>query len=848
MTATPATSWSRTVWRLARRELRGGYKGFRIFFLCLLLGVSAIASVGAVRTAFVKGLDGESRALLGGDLSVALTHRPMSKEEREFVETWGKVSYTAAMRSMAALPGKSQLIELKAVDKAYPLFGAVTMAKGADFQGALAIKGATFGVVVDETLLSRLGLSLGDSFRIGTQQVVISDILVDEPDRVAGGFRYGPRVLISEEGMAATGLVQLGSLITYRTRIALDDDGISMETINTFKREALKTFPNGSWNIADRRRSAPGVRFFMDRTSMFLTMIGLAALIVGGVGVGNAVAAYLNSKQEVIATLKCLGADSRTIFAVYLLQVLIMAAGAIVLGLAIGAVVPFVIGLALKDMLPIPVEFGVYPLAMFEATSFGVLVTLIFSLWPLGKAKDLSPAKLFRGLTEEAGGRPGRRILATIAGAIAILAAIAIFTSGYPPFSAIFLAGTAAAMGGLALVGFGAKRLAKSLPRIREAGTRLAIANLHRPGAATVSVVLSMGLGLTLLVIVVLVDGNLDHQIEEQIPDGAPSFFFIDIQKDQVDEFRAIVAEHAGPHDLQLVPNLRGPVYSLKGKKPNREEVDPDVRWALGGDRGLSYSTEIPLGSEVVEGEWWPEDYQGPPLVSLAADVGAGLGLKVGDTIGISVLGRPIEARVANFRNFEWRAVQFNYVFVYPPSTLEEAPHTWVGNLTLAPDKEEAVHAAVTARFQNVTVVRVKEALSSINDLLGNLVAGIRVTSLVTMIAGVLVLSGALAAGRRRRLYDALVLKVLGAKRGFIARAFLIEFALLGFITALIAAALGTFAAFLILTQAMGTEFIFLPTRVGLTVIGAVLITLLLGAIGTWSTLSARPAQHLRSE
>jgi putative ABC transport system permease protein len=847
--------WTKMVWTLAKRELRGGYKGFRIFFLCLLLGVSAIASVGAIRSAFVKGLDTQSRELMGGDLSVSLTHRPMDADERAFVEGWGTVSYIAAMRSMAHFdgpqPGKAQLIELKAVDPAYPLFGAVILKEGGDFSKALTQEGGPedlYGVVVEETLLSRMGLGVGDTFRIGALRVMVKDIITDEPDRVAGGFRYGPRVMISMEGLEETGLVQLGSLITHRTRIALDNEAMGLSDIEAFKEDALAVFPNGSWNIQDRRRSAPGVRFFMDRVAMFLTMIGLAALIVGGVGVGNAVSSYLAAKREVIATLKCLGAEGRTIFAVYLLQVLIMAASAIVIGLMIGGITPFAIGYLLEDLLPIPVEFGFYPLAMIEATSFGILVTLIFSLWPLGEARDLSPARLFRGFTDQGRVRPRAGVLLTIGFALAALCAIAIFTSGYPPFSAVFLAGTAVAMGGLAGAGWLSKRFASGLPRISHAGLRLAVSNLHRPGAPTISVVLSMGLGLTLLVIVVLVDGNLDHQIKEQIPKDAPSFFFIDIQKTQIEAFQDVVAQETGAHVLQLVPNLRGAIFSINGVEPKSENVDPDARWVLRGDRGLTYSSTLPKGSKVVEGTWWPEDYEGPPLISLEADVGRGLGLKIGDTIGITVLGRPIVAEIASFRELEWRTVGFNYVFVYPPSALSAAPHTWVGNLALLAGDEEKVHQAITSTFQNVTVVRVKEALSSINDLLGDIIAGIRVTSIVTMSAGVLVLAGALAAGHKRRLYDAVVLKVLGARRGFIAFACLLEFALLGLLTALIAAALGSFASYLILTLAMDSTWIFLPGRVGATIVGAVILTLFLGVLGTWTTLGARPARHLRSE
>lgn len=438
-----APGWFAVVWTLAKRELRGGVKGFRVFFLCLVLGVSAIASVGAVRTAFIRGIDSESRDLMGGDISVSLTHRAMSEEERGFMEARGQVSYTASMRSMARKVsengGTSRLIELKGVDAAYPLFGTVGfrgaggLKSGSALHQTLDLRGGVWGVVAEETLLTRLDLAVGDRIRVGLAELEVRGILTDEPDRVAGGFNYGPRVMISDGGLAETGLVQPGSLITYRTRLALPAELSSTQALEAFKTQALEAFPSGGWNIQDRRRSAPGVRFFMERVAMFLTMIGLAALIVGGVGVSNAVSSYLTSKREIIATLKCLGADGKTIFAVYLTQVLLMAVGAILVGLAIGAVTPFLIGSFLADKLPIPVEFGLYPLAMVQAASFGILITLMFSLWPLGEARDMPPARLFRGWTAGEGGQrklPRWPVLFAIGSALALMSALAIFTSG----------------------------------------------------------------------------------------------------------------------------------------------------------------------------------------------------------------------------------------------------------------------------------------------------------------------------------------------------------------------------------------------------------------------------------
>ncbi|TNE36952.1 MAG: FtsX-like permease family protein [Alphaproteobacteria bacterium] len=832
-----------------RRELRGGLKGFRVFLMCLFLGVAAIASVGTVTQSFVSGMARESQALLGGDLDVSLLHRPASEEERMWLKSKGLVSEVITYDTMGFDPksGKRMLVEMKGIDALYPLYGVVKLEGDGTLAGGIAELEGQHGALVEDTLLKRLDLEVGDLLRVGTVAFEIRGLIKDEPDRVAGGLRYGPRVLVTNEALKATGLIQTGSLVRYRYRIALPAEANGEEDINQFKAEAETDFPTAGWRIRDRSNSAPGTRFFIDRVSMFLTLVGLAALIVGGVGVGNAVKSYLDRKQEVIATLKCLGAEGQTIFLIYLGQVMALAAVAILAGVTVGAFVPYLLALGLGDRLPIPVALGVFPLAMGQAALFGFLVTLGFATWPLARARQESPAALFRELVGGHQGRIGWGAWTLILGSLVLLGASAIFLSSYPPFSAVFLGGVLAAF--VLLIGI-ARGLTWGLIRLRGKGSalmRMALGNLSRPGAPTTSVVLSMGLGLTLVVTVSLIEGNLNHQINGQIPDEAPSFFFIDIQKDEIDNFTKVVEGVDESVDFVSIPNLRGSILSVKGVPAGEIEVGPDVRWALRGDRGLTYSAEVPKGSKVVEGEWWPTDYAGPPLISMEADIALGLGLVPGDTLTLSVLGRPIEVTVTNFRSLEWETPDFNYVIVFAPGTLEAAPHTYIGNVRVRPEREAELFNVITDAFPGVTTIRVKEALKSINDVLSDLVMGVRVTSMVTVLAGLFVLAGALAAGHRRRLYDAVILKTLGATRGWIARVYVVEFALLGVLTALVAAGLGTLAAWAVVSFAMETDWIFLPARLGFTVVVASAVSVILGLLGTWTTLSAKVAPVLRT-
>ncbi len=837
------------VFRQARRELRAGFSGFRVFLICLFLGVSAIASVGTVTSSFVAGLATESRALLGGDLDVRLTHRPATKEERAWLQEWGSLSEVISFQTMGFAPKSDdrRLIELKGVDQNYPLYGSVKHDGASSFQDRLVQREGRYGALVEETLLSRLGLDVGDSLRIGASEFAIRGIIKDEPDRVAGGFRYGPRVMVSTEALGETGLVQVGSLIRYRYRLALPETAQDDETLQLFRDGAEEAYGGAGWRIQDRRNSAPGVRFFINRVSMFLSLVGLAALIVGGVGVGNAVKSYLDRKQEVIATFKCLGADGASIFAIYLVQVLAMALVAIALGLIAGAMVPLVLAAVLGGILPIPVKPGFYPSAMAQASLFGVLVTIAFALWPLARARDLSPANLFRDLVGKERGWPRWPYLAGIAVAVLVMVGSAIFFSPYAPFAAFFLAGVAVSFLLLAGAAYCFLFVVKKAPRARRASWRMALANLHRPGAPTTSVVLSMGLGLTLVVTVALIDGNLSRQITSQIPEDAPAFFFIDIQKAEIEAFDGLMAELEGVSDFNRVPNLRGPILRLNEVPVTEAEVDPEARWALNGDRGLTYATVIPEGSQLAEGSWWHSDYLGPPLISIEEELARGFGLSVGDTLTFSVLGREITATLANTRVFDWQAPDFNYAFVFAPGTLEAAPHTFVGNVRVDPAQEEELYRRVGDEYPGVTIVRVKEALSAINDILSDLTLGVRITSLVTVVAGILVLAGALAAGHRRRIYDAVVLKVLGATKGWVIKVYIFEFAALGLMTASIAAILGTFSAYLVVTQAMGSQWIFLPGRLFLTIAVATVVTVGLGLLGTWRVLGAKAAPVLRS-
>jgi putative ABC transport system permease protein len=837
--------------RLARREMRGGLRGFGIFLACLTLGVAAIAGVGSLSAAVDAGLKGDARVVLGGDLEFHLINRPASEAQLAALRQGGALSEVEQMRAMARRPdgARRSLIELKAVDGAYPLYGAIGLSPVQDLGAALGRRDGQWGAVVDAAILPRLDVKLGDTIRIGDGDFVIRGVLTREPDFGGNMMIFGPRIMIGSGGLAATGLLQPGALIShsYRLRLAL---GIAApEFIATMNAR----FPDAGWRVRDPSNATPSIERFLDRITLFLTLVGLTALLVGGVGIGNAVRGYLGGKVATIATLKCLGAPSALVFRLYFAQIMALAAGGIVLGLVIGGLAPLAFARLVAAQLPVAARLGFYPEPLAVAAAFGFLVTAAFSLWPLGRARDVAAAALFRDLVAPARRLPRPLTIAAIAATALALALLAIGVAPDRRIALWFVLGAAATLLAFRLLAAGVIAAARRIGRLRgvmakRPGLRLALANLQRPGAPTGSVVLSLGIGLTVLVTIALIEGNLLREVREALPAAAPSYFFIDIQPDQVADFDRLMTTTPGVTGFEQVPSLRGRISRVNGVPIEQVAVAPNARWAVNSERGLTYAATPPRGSRIVEGAWWPANYAGPPLVSLDSEIARGLGLTIGDTLTVNVLGREVTARVASLRAIDWTSLGINYVIVFAPGTLEGAPQTHIATARTAPAAEDALERAVTDRFPNVSAIRVKDALDAIARILEQIAAAVRITAAITLIAGTLVLAGAVAAGHRRRVYDAVVLKVLGATRGDFSRVFVLEYGLLGAVTAAIAALIGSAAAYLLLTRVMHAEWSFLPGAVAAIALLATVLTLVIGFAGTWKALGAKAAPLLRNE
>lgn len=839
--------------RLALRDFRGGFSGFFIFLACLALGVAAITGVGAIAHALSDGLAQKGRIILGGDISFELVQREVSTPERAVLSAYGKLAPVALMRAMARRPdGQSALVEIKAADSSYPTQGSVGLDPPQPLADVLALRDGAYGIAADPTITARLGLKRGDRFEIGTQTFALRATLLSEPDKLAGGVGFGPRVLMSQAGLRATHLLMPGALVKWLYRLnfpgTTPPSDAKLASIAAAVRAAL---PNAGFEIRTRKNVSPEFSRGLERFSQFLTLVGLTSLIIGGVGVGNAVHVFVERKKPTIATLKAVGATGGLVFAIMLAEVMFMAAIGMALGVAAGSALPFLLDAVFARLIAFPLAPGLYPSEIGAGLLYGTLTALAFCLGPLGRAHDVPVSALFR---DEVAPQPTRarwryRVMAAAA-TMGLAAAVLFFTAD----RRLALTYLAACFGGFLFLRGAAALLmaaARRAPRMRWVELRLAVANLHRPGALTPSIVLSLGLGLTLLVGLALIDANLRRELDQSRPGVTPSFFFLGIPQAKTDEFRHFLEQQAKTGRVELVPMLRGRITALQGIPAEKAKVKDKVAWALLGDRGITFAATVPPGSKIVAGTWWDKAYAGPPLVSLAADVADGLRLGVGDQIGVNVLGRTITARVANLRHVDWRNFGINFVLVFSPHTFAGAPYSDLATVTF-PEGDNAgrdvalVRAAAKA-FPAVVSLRVKDALDAIKDVVDQLALAVRGAASIALVAATLVLGGALAAGQQTRLYDSVVLKVLGATRARLLLAFFCEFGLVGLASAAFGVVAGSLAALAVVRFVMKLDFVWLWPLTLAAALGALAVAILLGLVGTFRILGRKPAQYLRN-
>ena len=823
-------------WRLARRDLRGGLGGLGLMWLCLAISVAAIAAVLSLASSIDRAIASNGRDLLGGDLVVRSAQRPASEEELTALRRLGAMSASTTLRAMAVAPGeKVALGELSSIDAAWPLAGKLELAPG-------GTRPSGTHIAVGRELATRLGLRVGSSVRVGYAPLTVSAIIEKMP--TMSGFALAPPMLVDEAGLKATALVQPGSITSSSYRLLLPATSDPQAVGKAFQLR----FPEGGWSVTDRADAGEGTRRFVERVAEMLLLVALSALAIGGLGIASAASAFAASRRVTVATLKLLGARRRELASMLVIEVALIAALAILAGLAVGAVAPALAATAIGNRLPIAPDPHPQWLALAQAATFGLLVTIGAAWGPLAEAVGTRPACLLRGDVDEDATRRGWRGLVVPIVALIGAAALAVACAQDPRVAASgvgAILSLALLFGGIGLcVRFAARALSHHGGPI----ARLGIAALGRPGAATVRLSVALGLGLALLVTLASVAQSLLDEIDREVPTRAPALFLIDIPASQQARLRALAAASAPGADLRLVPSLRGPVTAVKGVPVAELGEVPEGAWILKGDRGLTFARDLPVGNRVVAGHWWPENYRGPPLISLDANAATALKLNVGDSLTVAVLGRPIKARIASLREIDWRSMGFNFAIIFAPGVLEQAPFTLMATVSPKPGfKTDILEQELATKLPMVSAIRVADIVAQVRTLLLALAGAVRVATGVALLLGVIVLAGAVVATRRSRARDLVLLKLVGASRGQVLATQAIEFALLGLVVTASAFAAGIGTAWLLLRTSLDLPFRPDWTSLVALAFGAIVVTVGAALIAALPALTARPATALRA-
>lgn len=839
---TAALPWA-AAWRIARRDLHRRFRGLKLLLACLFLGVGALAAIGSLTSAIRGELNAQGQAILGGDLEVEVWQRLLSEEEKAFLGQYGELSEGYRLQAMARTDEAAAPVELKAVDARWPMYGTFALADGrtarAPAEGeAWLARGAA----------DRLGVGPGDNFTVGTASLRVGGIIGEEPDRLSEGFQLGQTIIVPFDLPIRAGLTAPGALYETKTRVRFTG-GANAKAVE----EALvERFPEAGFDIRTRDRASPGAERFVGRMGEFLTLVGLAALAIAGIGIGGGVASYLEARRASIATLKIIGATSADITRIYALQISAAAALGAAGGLFAGVLVTPLLASALGDLLPVRSGLVLDPWALVRAAAFGLLVALVFAAPPLARARDFPAMALMRARVAPLAGRVRRAGALPVVLGLAGIAALAFLGAPQPLLTATFLGGAVALLGLLALLGWAIRKLAARVPRPADPLLRAALANLHRPGSSTAALVTALGFGLSAFVLLAAVQTSLDGNIRQSVPARAPDYFVLDVPRAGAERFEALVEANAPGAQVRSVPTMRGAIlaYGPKDEMTRVSELEelPEGAWALSGERGLTYAEELPEGNTLTDGEWWPAGYTGKPLVSVDENLAQAAGLKVGDYLTIGLLGVERQARIASLRRIDWESLGFNYVLVFSPNAIADAPHNVAATIELPAGATAGglLRDLVTA-FPASSVIEVGPLLTEARNILDQVSLAILAASSVAVLAGIAVLLGAIAAARAARLYDSVILRVLGASRRQLLLLQLGEFGLLAAVLGAVALALGTGLAWLVIVELF--EFEWLPDwPYILGVLGAGVALVLMFALGaSLPLLRARPAQSLRA-
>jgi len=817
---------------------------------CLALGVAAMALVGGVRASIQHGIDDQRRALLGGDLAVEGPD-PLPDAVRDVLErAGGRVSASVRMRSMlyAARPdGKADrmLVEVQGVDGGWPLVGGVTLGPEGTVSAGL---GVGDGLLADPLVADRLHLGVGAEVRLGGWPLRYRAAMEATPD--GGGISLAPRVVVALPALRRAGLIRPGMLATWSLRVVLPG-GDRERRVRGLEGELARRFPEAGWQVHDSRDAAVQVSHLVTELGQFMALLGLTALSLGGLGVSAGVSSWMAGRRRMMAVLSSLGASSGVIVTMMGGQIALLCGAGVVAGVIVGAGGAAVLARVSGAVLPVVVAPGAIVGSGGLAGVVGVLTAVLFALPAVLRGVSVPPASLFRDDVGVRGARPGV-IRGVVVAVGLVLLAVVIGTAQDRRIAVGFVVSVALVFVLFGVIGRGVQGGAGVLARGRVGIVRLGLAVLARRGGAEGALVprlvLGLGMGLSGLAIVWLVEGGLQTQFRAAMPRTAPSFYFVDIQPSDLERFEAVVGAHSGVRDVRTLPSMRTRVVSVNGVAAERVVASARTRWALKGDHGLTIEPVPVPGTDIVAGRWWGAEYAGAPLLSMDARLAEGWGVKVGDGLVLNVLGRDVAFRVANLRRVQWQSLRMNFAFVASPGMLSHAPHTELATFrtdgVAAHDAD--ILADVTDALPGVTGIRVADVLRVLSGLVDKLALALSALAGVMLVSGILVLVSTVLAARRQRRAEGAILRALGASDRQLWGIWVIEFAVVGVAAGGGAAVCGVALADLVMREVLYVSMPFMPGRVVLVISGALVVMFAVGLVSLRAMVRARPAALLR--
>lgn len=836
----------------ALRETKSNLRDFRVMVLSLFLGVFVISLIYNITDALENGLNKNGKAILGGDVLIRQIYNPITADQLNYLATYGTISQSIEMRGLVYNDANEQagLSEIKAIDDHYPLFGKIELTNAGLVDNIHTfLKTAENGkpnIVMDEGLKNRLELNIGETVQLGSIEFTLKDTITNEPDRAGGGtFTVAPRTMLRIDALKTTKLLVPGAQTYYKYRIALSNP----DQIDALESSLNDRYAEASWRFRKYTNASPRIERFLEQLSLFFTLVGLSALLIGGVGIGNATKVVIQKRVASIAVMKTLGASKSFVFYLWVAILTMTSLIGVIPAIILAQILPFIIFDTLGPLIPITAIPTISFTSIIQSVFLAFSILFLFSILTLSIAAQLKPALLLKtAITNGIEGKADKSITRVFIALLCLVISVVVLTSPRPDFTLAFTIGALATFLILRVTSWCIIKALTPLKNSKKLTLRLAVLSLVRTGNQTLTILVALGLALTLFTMIALIEDNIKNRISDDIPEDAPAFFFIDIQKSQMAEFEAMLQSFPDVADLQKVPNLRGRIKYINGENAEDALVDQSESWLLRGDRGFTYLTEQPKHSELLDGEWWSPDYDGPPIISIVEDVADAFDIGAGDEITLNVLGRDITATVANVRSVNWSTMTINFSITFAPGTLDNAPHSYLATIIAPEDQENKIMSAIAQQFPNITAIQVREALQIVTDILEQIAIAMRVIASLALVTGILVLFSSILSTFRQRRYETILMKVIGVTPKMIARATKIEFAILGLAAGTLALLIGSLGSYLVVVYIMKSDWV-LSLNIALSTVSASLVITFIFSFWALSRiLQAKPHQYLRNE